>query len=341
MELYTLRSWIPIEKLNVTYFNLKFSQHAVDYLKNNPEYIKWDLLYTNPYAMDLIREKIQTEKNNDYIEYLCQNPNPEAVDIIEKYIITQKEILPALMEEYNNQLEEDLDDDWSENSYPEDPEENFRYSLYYLCQNPKAVPLLRKYPEFIDKSRMLRYNNSKEALELLAECGVDLDREFNKLGSNPYAIEILKKHFQEINFNNICSNPECIFMLLANQHLINWELFSSNTSPFAINLMKKNLHRVNWCALSTNPSAIYLLEKYPNYVNYRYISQNPKIFVINPKAIFKWVLTKKQIRQFGWEYPKVYLILRLFVDIISEAIYNPGYKWCQKLETKRFKELIN
>jgi hypothetical protein len=329
---YVIREWIPFEKINIYNLNQNFSKGAVDFLKKNPSFIN-EYIYKNPYAMDIIIERIKTETNNRYIEYLCENP--EAIELIENFINTQKEIMPFLMEEYENELDliDDNDyDNWSD-SGPTSPEEDFRYLMYYLSKNPKAVPLLMKFPEFINY-HLLYDNHSKEAVDYL------MKEVFNvkNLARNPFAIEIIKQNFKTIDFTGLSSNPEAIFMLLSNQHLINWQEFSKNTSRFAIKLFKKNLHRLNKYNLSKNPSAIYLLEKHQILIDWGMLTYNPSIFVISPHSIFENYLSKKQRNQFAWEYPRKYLILRRFVDLISETFYNPSYKWCRKLLLKKFNE---
>lgn len=329
---YVLRDWIPFEKINKYTLNQNFSKGAVDFLKKNPSFIN-ENIYKNPYAMDLILERIKTEKNNRYMEYLCENP--EAIDLIENFINTQKEIMPFLMEEYENELDlfDDDDDNWSD-SGPTSPEQDFNYLMYHLSLNPKAVPLLFKHPELIVNSLFYK-NHSKEAVD----CLISLQTfKINNITSNPFAIEILKQNFKTINFDGLSSNPEAIFMLLANQHLINWQEFSKNTSRFAIMLMKKNLHKLNKYYLSKNPSAIYILEKHRVLIDWGCLSENPSIFVIGSQSIFENYLSKKQKNQFAWEYPRKYLVLRRFVDLISETFYNPEYKWCQKLLIKKFNE---
>jgi hypothetical protein len=337
-NLYVLRDWIPICKLNKKQLSKNFCQPAVDYLsQQHSDYFNWEHLYKNPYAINLIREHIKTETDDSYMEYLCENP--EALDIIEDYIIKFKQELPQLIEIYDIELEEwenEFDNDWdSYKSSPEHPETRIKYLLFGVNRNPKAMPLLLKYPEFISKFGLYR-NHSKEATDYLLTQG---HLHINDLASNPFAIELIKQHFQNVDFNRLSNNPEAIFMLLANQHLINWTEFSKNTSPFAIHLMKRNLHRLDFCFFSANPSAIYVLEKYQNIIDWDYLSINPKIWVIHPNAICTFRLTKKQRNQFAWEYPRKYLVLRRFVDLISETFYNPMYKWCQQLELKKFNEL--
>jgi hypothetical protein len=80
--LYVLRNWVPQEKLDVFNFNRNFSKGAVDFLEKNPHLIN-DYIYKNPYAMNIINERIKTETDNDYIEYLCENP--EAINLIEDF----------------------------------------------------------------------------------------------------------------------------------------------------------------------------------------------------------------------------------------------------------------
>jgi len=79
-----------------------------------------------------------------------------------------------------------------------------------------------------------------------------------------------------------------------------------------------------------NSEAIYFLKENPDKINWDSISSNSAIFILNPRYILEHKLTKKDIRQFAWEYPRTYLALRSFVEYISQAVYDPKYKWCQK-----------
>ena len=55
------------------YLNMNESENAIKYLINNPQYIDWSILSSNPYALNLLKE------NEHLIVWssFCKNPNPE------------------------------------------------------------------------------------------------------------------------------------------------------------------------------------------------------------------------------------------------------------------------
>jgi hypothetical protein len=72
-----------------------------------------------------------------------------------------------------------------------------------------------------------------------------------------FAIHLLEKHPEKIDWYHLSSNPN------------------------AIHLLEKYPEKINWGALSRNSNAIHLLEKYPDKINWYKFSGNPSIFEID------------------------------------------------------------
>ena len=63
----------------------------------------------------------------------------------------------------------------------------------------------------------------------------------------------------KLNWEKLSSNPNAIDLLEENYDKINWHHLSSN--PNAIDLLKNNEDKIDWGWLSLNPNAIKLLKK--------------------------------------------------------------------------------
>ena len=77
----------------------------------------------------------------------------------------------------------------------------------------------------------------------------------------------------EIDLDEICSNPNAIDLIKRNLHKVDWMELSGN--PNAINLLTENEYRIDWDILSSNPNGIKLLERYPHKIQWYRISSNP------------------------------------------------------------------
>ena len=98
----------------------------------------------------------------------------------------------------------------------------------------------------------------------------------------------------------------------------------------AIDLLIKNKDKLIWVWVSKNSEAIEILNKNKDKINWKNLSLNPSIFIINPRCLLEYKLTRSEIREFAFEHPRVYLTLKSFVDRISQCVYDPSYKWCQR-----------
>ena len=79
----------------------------------------------------------------------------------------------------------------------------------------------------------------------------------------------------KLNWEKLSSNPNAIDLLKENPHMINWKKLSNN--PNAIEMLEANIngYEINWMELSSNPNAIKLLEKNQNQIYWRILSRNP------------------------------------------------------------------
>jgi hypothetical protein len=123
------------------------------------------------------------------------------------------------------------------------------------------------------------------------------------LSSNPNAIQLLETNLQResyiinwrrlLDWRRLSGNPDnsyAIPLLEKNPDKIDWTYLSKN--PNAIHLLEKYPEKINWGALSRNSNAIHLLEKYPDKINWYKFSGNPSIFEIDTIQM-KIELTKK------------------------------------------------
>jgi hypothetical protein len=99
------------------------------------------------------------------------------------------------------------------------------------------------------------------------------------LSSNPFAIDLLLKNKDLIDWHNFSANPHSKAVQLLEQNLdkVYWNKLSGNNCPGAISLLKKNWNKIQWQDLSSNPSAIKLLEAYPEKIDWNNFSKNPNL----------------------------------------------------------------
>ena len=78
----------------------------------------------------------------------------------------------------------------------------------------------------------------------------------------------------------MCRNPNAGQLLEQNIDNIDWENLSSNPSPRAIRILEQHLDKVDWSYLSSNPGAVDLLKKHQSKIHWTELAGNP-----NPRAI--------------------------------------------------------
>ncbi len=156
--------------------------------------------------------------------------------------------------------------------------------------------IIKKYLENLklykpqDKGEMF---NHKIRLEGAQRC----------LSENEYAVHLLEKNQDLIDWRGLSRNPNALKLLEDNIYWIKWKELVHNPNPECLNLFKKydktskkylielsqnkgaislleeNQNKINWHIssyyLSVNPSAIHLLEKNLDKIDWHSLSENP------------------------------------------------------------------
>ena len=206
----------------------------------------------NPRIIDLLRERIELEKNREHYmtlninekidwEQLSSNPHPKAIEL----------------------LAENLDEvDWT-----------------VLSENPGAIELLKANPHKISWRYLSLNKNAGELLkqrhyyenslsvEEYYRLGKNNQLSWEYLSANPCAIELLKANPARIHWNELTRNPEAIEMLKNKPRGVAIHDFyiGLSVNPFAIEILEKNKELINWKYLSMNPNARELLKERAEY----------------------------------------------------------------------------
>jgi hypothetical protein len=312
---YKLLSWIPINKLKNV--GLSKNPNAIDFLKKNPEMIKWNMLSKNEKAIELLREKIAGEKKinqadldilpyYEKIDWNFLSRNPNAIELLK---------------------------------------ENFeKINWDGLSENPNAFDLLR---DKVNKENGM----SKSELRILK---THERINWGRLSINPCAIEILKANPEKIDWIRLSLNKNAIEMLRENPEKIDWMVLSGNSG--AIELLKENPEKIDWSVLSGNPSAIELLKENPEKIDWGVLSENEnaiEMLKANPKkinwdmllsnpAIFELVEEEKE-KQFKtvddveiWcKNPEIHPTIGIQMSVVGIEYYNiyvTAYKIMKKAD---------
>ena len=334
-----LRDWIPID--NLSWEKLSLNINAVKLLDENPNNIDWLNLSgnRNPYAVDLIKKyAIDNKELEDKIDWNILSSNPNAIDLLETqikkdidsiswYLLAENPEAIGILKNYREKII------WNA-----------------LSSNPNAIDLLReKWEEekYLMKTNRTQYNQLKDFENIVAwnvlsgnKGAIDLLREkikmekdmpsseyelledtekinWGSLSENPEAIKLLEENIDKIVWLNLSSNhspkaikllkdqveyenglskaqyaklsnkiswlflssnPIAIEILAANKGKIKWTALSNN--PKAIDILNTNKDKIDWDVLSGNPNAIYILEANQDKIDWKNLSSNPSIFVL-------------------------------------------------------------
>ena len=153
---------------------LSHNPYVIPLIEKNMDSINWSELSKNPNAIHLL------EQNVDRIDWWNLVKNPNAIPILEKH---------------------------SDNI--------MTWPWYNLSENPNAVPLLLQYPNKINWSFLCK-NKSVAAMELLerhldkldSDSNLDSARDGLVLSRNPYALPLLSRHPQFIQWQVLAQHPE-------------------------------------------------------------------------------------------------------------------------------------
>ena len=141
-----------------------------------------------------------------------------------------------------------------------------------------ALDIIFKHQKLIDLSTKHNFSTTGHPNSLLF---LPKDMDYNiwyQLSSNPYAINILQKNIDKINFQQLSKNTSTKAIDILEKHLdlIDWTELSKNTNPKAIEILARNQDKINWNYLSGNETeeAILLLRDNLDKVNWYFLSSN-------------------------------------------------------------------
>jgi hypothetical protein len=224
-----------------------------------------DILSQNPNAIDFLKDN----RRRIDLHTLSANTNQDAIEILKEHIDSEEldwaalSSNPAAMELLKAKPNKIV---WA-----------------YLCSNTnhEAIDMLRAKVENEENLSIKTYRQKHEFSQRYIN--------WNKLSSNPKAIDIIKfalneenklkdeaqnvKQFLKVSWSSLCSNTNAIDLLTANKDKIDWEILSSN--PNAIKLLIKKIEE---------DKDIDMLEYYrklpPKYkIDWNALSKNPAIFI--------------------------------------------------------------
>lgn len=251
---HRLRPWIKLRKLDNSSLCGNESAGIVDLLREHPNRIRWNVLSSNPAAIDLLLE------NLDSIDWkgFSSNVSPKAIEILESKLDKVKWYYLSANPAAIRLIEANLE----------------KANIERLFYNPAADGIL----EILGFKNIRNYNRviaNPELVNRLSDAGWKI------LSGNPLAENIIRANLHRVNWHSLSENPaEWAVKMLAEEYpnRIDWYRMSANRSDAAMRLVEANLRKADWRMLSGNPYAIQLLEKYPGNVNYLYLSRNPMIF---------------------------------------------------------------
>jgi len=306
MPKYVLRNWFPKDKIN------------------------WDALSKNSFAIELLTEKVQSEKNmtkeeynklenNKKINWKYLSANECAIDILKQY---KEDIVWSFLCDNKNPRAFDMIKERIEyeKMVPPTPEEEEEYMFHRIdCdrlainENPKIIELVKENIKEID---WIYLASNPNAVQLLEEYNIELYRTGLEENPNPIAIELLKTNPEKIFWKYLSSNPNAIELLnervkyennlsteeyanISNNKKIDWNSLSLN--PNAIELLKANPKNIVWYIFSENPRAIELLKDKPKKIYWNNLSLNPNaIELIKERIDYEKSLSIEEYESLQW-----------------------------------------
>lgn len=263
-----IKKWLPV--------HIKWiSSHCTDisFLIKHKKYIDYKNLSSNHFIkfdkniQDLLSE------NLNKLDWWELSMNKNAILFLKKY--PTKIIWQAACLNKSTDMLNWIDELYSSNNL--DMTENWSF----LSCNKEAIYLLNKYKDFIDKRninlnsnaipflkenphlinyKVLCYNNSKEAIELLKERinkGFIDDLCFEYLSTNPYAIDILLQHPEKIVWDMTILNENVGELYKHFPDKIGKYIRYTVNYPSVLPYVKDNLYNFSPVILATNPDIFY------------------------------------------------------------------------------------
>ena len=283
--LNNLDKWVG-SCLYTRYLNLNKCKEAIQFLKENPEYIDWEILSTNPAAIDLLLE------NYTKIEWVHFCKNPAAIDILlqdEDAIVWNA---------------------FSENPHPKAidllTKNKGMIDYYELATNPSASELIieqletaffvivtKTNPHYkienkikINYIRRLCMNETTELINYIYSHYYEYI-DWKVLSRNCGAVDILLENMDKIDYISLSANshPKIIkLMMEVYPHYIDWKIFIRHVPDYAF-IVKSNpeLNDLIW----TNP----IIFDYKAISKYKMdiIKEELMMKSLHPKRIQRWL----------------------------------------------------
>jgi hypothetical protein len=285
--IWKLKDWIDKNKL--CSYNLSKNPKAIDFLKENQNYINWYSLSSLPEAIELIIE------NYDKVEWtqLLLNSHPEAIIIFEKYYNNKCHKFEFSRNSGENAVKLVIKNFY--NYYHNNPNNYANrdnncdiskpwFLWYYLSSNEYAIDFLKlNYGEI--RWDELSRNPSDEAFKLLEANQHLINWGILCKNKNPKTLELLKNNLDKIDWFILSYNTQdiAIEILLNNYDKIDWYAASSNSHDKIVDILDKNRDLIKWRSFSSNsnPKAIQILKENQDKIVYRIFSKNPGIFELD------------------------------------------------------------
>lgn len=239
---WKLLDWIPLQRLS--WQQLSANPRAIQLLQQYPERIDWHMLSINPEAIPMLIE----QRENIVWHQFAGNPSPDAIPLLEEY----------------------LQQGGGEESSFNDKPEHYLFWIR-LSGNPNALPLLEKYMNHVKWYDLMHTNPSSDLIPFLQR-HMDEREIVDQSSHNPYAIELIRKHNDCINWSELSKNPNAIDLLENNIDRINWLALSKN--PNAIPILEWHLDKVAWYYLCENPNAMPLIMQHMDNIRWSFLCNN-------------------------------------------------------------------
>ena len=229
---------------------------SIELLKENSKNIEYNkFILADPNAIKLIKEDLIINPEKIDLRYLSRNP--AAIEILKKKIQEEKEIIPSSSEFriLNNKIKVD----WNQLSMNPNAidilkanPDKISWQGLSVNTNTEAIELLRENPTKIYWD-FLSTNKNPEAIELLKTEPKKISWWHLSKNTSSNAIDLLEKNQDNINWRTLSANPNAIELIKANPAKIDWFGLSANENPAAIEILKQNQNEINWYNFSKNP----------------------------------------------------------------------------------------
>jgi hypothetical protein len=272
--------------LYTRYLNLNKCKEAIQFLKENPEYIDWEILSTNPAAIDLLLENytkiewIHFCKNPAAIEFLLQdedaivwnafseNPHPAAIELLTK--------------------NKDMIDYYALGTNPGAAE-----LIIEQLETGFVVNITTTYPHYKIKNKLkinyIRRLCMNESTELINYIYTHYNEyiDWKVLSCNSGAVDILLENMHKIDYISLSANshPKIIkLMMEVYPHYIDWKIFIKHVPDYAF-IVKSNPVLNDW--IWANP----IIFDYNAITKYKMdmIKEELMMKSLHPKRIERWL----------------------------------------------------